>query len=113
LRVLQNNRPRRSQPYQTMQLMQWNWFLEHGLLRFADGVLHIDYSRYAENVEGLLREVLKLQSDGDYAAATQFVERWTSWDENLHGVVARNIREAQRYRFRMVTYAALAPSSAP
>jgi hypothetical protein len=26
LRVLQNNRPRRDQPYNTMQLMQWNFF---------------------------------------------------------------------------------------
>jgi hypothetical protein len=33
LRVLQNNRPRRDQAYQTMQLMQWNWFLENGVWR--------------------------------------------------------------------------------
>src|SRR5215203_744212 len=34
LRVLQNNRPRRAQPYNTMQLMQWNFYLENGLLTF-------------------------------------------------------------------------------
>ncbi|MCW8926401.1 MAG: hypothetical protein OQJ84_09105, partial [Xanthomonadales bacterium] len=35
LRVLQNNQPRtEDQPYQTMQLMQMNYFLDHGLLRF-------------------------------------------------------------------------------
>jgi hypothetical protein len=34
LRVLQNNKPRRDQPYNTMQLMQWNFFLENGLLTF-------------------------------------------------------------------------------
>src|SRR5690242_20975936 len=34
LRVLQNNKPRRDQPYNTMQLMQWNFFLENGLLSF-------------------------------------------------------------------------------
>ncbi|HEX8526021.1 hypothetical protein, partial [Allosphingosinicella sp.] len=27
-RTLQNNRPRRDQPYQTMQLMQFNWFVD-------------------------------------------------------------------------------------
>ena len=113
LRVLQNNQPRRSQPYQTMQLMQWNWYLEHGLLRFTDGVLHIDYSRYAENVESLLREVLKLQNDGDYDAATAFVDRWTRWDENTHGVIAQRIRDTQRYRFRLVSYQALAEPAAP
>src|SRR5690606_27970534 len=30
-RTLQRVEPRRSQPYQTMQLMQMNWFLENGL----------------------------------------------------------------------------------
>ena len=31
-RVLQTRQPNRSQPYQTMQLMQWNFFMENGLL---------------------------------------------------------------------------------
>ena len=39
LRVLQNNKPRRDQPYNTMQLMQWNFFLENGLLSFDGGKL--------------------------------------------------------------------------
>src|ERR687894_2829570 len=34
LRVLPNVKPRRDQQYQTMQLMQWNSFLEQGLLSF-------------------------------------------------------------------------------
>ena len=57
-RVLQKNRPRREQPYQTMQLIQWNWFMEHGALRFENGRLRIDYRRYPEAVTSLLREVL-------------------------------------------------------
>ena len=32
LRMLQKSKPRRGQPYQTMQLMQMNYFLERGLL---------------------------------------------------------------------------------
>jgi hypothetical protein len=31
-RVLQNNKPRREQPYNMMQLMQWKWFLDRGVL---------------------------------------------------------------------------------
>src|SRR5205085_2761077 len=41
LRVLQNNKPRRDQPYQTMELMQWNFFLEHGLLSFDRQTQHL------------------------------------------------------------------------
>ncbi|MEJ2535378.1 MAG: NUDIX hydrolase, partial [Gammaproteobacteria bacterium] len=85
-RVLQKNQPRREQAYGTMQLIQWNWFLDKGLLRFEDGRLRIDYERYPETVDGLLREVLAIQHDGDRARAKVFTERWTAWDDDLHGV---------------------------
>ena len=107
LRVLQNNKPRRDQPYNTMQLMQWNFFLENGLLGFKDGRLRIDYDKYHEVVGRLLRRVLDVQYQGDKAASDQFIQQYTSWDENLHGVIAKNIRDRQKYRFRIFKYAAL------
>jgi hypothetical protein len=108
-RVLQNNRPRRDQPYQTMQLMQWNYYLENGLLSFDRNTrrLAINYDKYHEVVSSLLREVLQIQSQGDKAAAERFVERYTKWDDALHGAIAANIRAEQRYRFRLFKYAAL------
>jgi hypothetical protein len=107
LRVLQNNKPRRDQPYNTMQLMQWNYFLENGLLTFEGGLLHIHYDKYHEVVGKMLRKTLEVQYAGDKAAADQFIDQYTKWDENLHGVVAQNIRDQQRYRFRLFKYAAL------
>jgi hypothetical protein len=106
-RVLQKNQPRREQPYQTMQLIQWNWFIEHGVLRFEDGRLRIDYRRYPAAVTGLLREVLALQRNGDRAAANAFVTRWTNWDPAMHEVNAQSMRESERTRFNLVTYEAL------
>jgi hypothetical protein len=106
-RVLQNNRPRREQPYQVMQLMQWNWFLDRGLLEFDGGRLRIQYQRYPEAVKSLLAAVLELQRKGDAAAANAFVERWAKWDESLHGEIARRIREASSSRYTLVRYEAL------
>jgi hypothetical protein len=108
-RVLQNNRPRRDQPYNTMQLMQWNFFLENGLLEFDRQTqrLKIDYDKYHDVVGKLLARVLEVQYQGDKALAERFVEQYTSWDEGLHGAVAKNIRDQQRYRFRLFKYAAL------
>jgi hypothetical protein len=108
-RVLQNNKPRRDQPYQTMQLMQWNYFLEHGLLRFDQQTrtLGIDYGKYHDVVGKLLAKVLDVQYQGDKAAADRFIEQYTRWDDALHGAVAQNIRAQQRYRFRVFEYAAL------
>lgn len=107
LRVLQNNKPRRDQPYNTMQLMQWNFFLENGLLTFENGILQIHYDKYHDVVGKLLAKVLDVQYQGDKAAADRFIEQYTKWDDNLHGIVAKNIRDQQRYRFRLFRYAAL------
>ncbi len=109
LRVLQNVKPRRDQPYQTMQLMQWNYFLERGLLSFdrETKLLRIDYDKYREVVGDLLERVLRVQHEGDKAAADRFIDEYAKWDEGLHGAVAANIRARQRYRFRLFKYAAL------
>lgn len=106
-RVLQKNRPRREQPYGMMQLMQWNWFLEHGALSFADGRLTIHYARYPAAVEALTREVLAIQRAGDRAQAEAFIDRWGAWREDLHGVIAANMRANERTRFALVTYEAI------
>jgi Zincin-like metallopeptidase len=109
LRVLQNNKPRRDQPYNTMQLMQWNFFLQNGLLTFDPGskTLRVHYDKYHDVVSKLLEKVLAVQYEGDKAAADRFIDEYTTWDENLHGVIAKNIRDRQRYRFRLFKYAAL------
>jgi hypothetical protein len=107
LRVLQNNKPRRDQPYNTMQLMQWNFFLESGLLSFSNGRLKVNCYKYHDVVGKLLAKVLDVQYQGDKALSDRFIEQYTKWDENLHGVVARNIRDQQQYRFRLFKYAAL------
>jgi hypothetical protein len=107
LRVLQNVKPRRDQPYQTMQLMQWNYFLENGLLTFENAKLRIHYDRYHDVIGKLLAKVLEVQYAGDKAAADQFIDRYTSWQDEQHGVIAKNMREQSRYRFRLFKYAAL------
>jgi hypothetical protein len=106
LRVLQNNRPRRDQPYQTMQLIQWNFFLEQKLLRFdaATGTLAIDHARYHDTVSALLGQILALQEAGDKAAADAFIDRYTTWDDALHGAIAGRIRAQERYRYTVFHY---------
>jgi hypothetical protein len=89
--------------------MQWNWFLDRGVLRFdrGTGTMGIDYGRYHGAVRDLLKEVLALQDSGDKAAATAFIDTWSTWDETLHGRIAAAIREQQRFRFRLFEYAAI------
>lgn len=106
LRTLQKSKPRRGQPYQTMQLMQMNFFLEKGLLAFDDktGRLRVRYERYPETVAALLERVLAVQSAGDRASADAFIEQYATWTGELHERVAAGMRATERYRYRLVKY---------
>lgn len=108
-RTLQRVKPRRSQPYQTMQLMQMNYFLQHGLIAFdkKTGKLSIDYARYHDVVGAMLKEVLAIQSAGDAKRAGAFVDKYAAWNESVQGVIAQHIRDAVQYRYALVKYAAL------
>jgi hypothetical protein len=107
--VLLNVQPRRDQPYQTMQLAQFNYFVENGLLSqdAATSRLIVHYDRYEAVITALLREVLSLQYQGDRTAAEKFFDRWGRWTPDLHESLAARMREAQGARFRLVHYAAL------
>lgn len=108
-RVLQKGKPERAQVYQTMQLMQWNYFLARGALSFdaASGKLVAHYDRFPEVVQAMLRETLAAQFAGDPAAADAFIDKWSEWRPDLHERVAEAMRASERYRFSYVTYQAL------
>ena len=108
-RTLQVVRPRSEQPYQNMQLMQFNYFMEYGLIEPAgdSALLTINYDRYHEAVGELLDEVLHLQYAGDYEQAKTFVERWNYWDDMVHGKLAERMQQSTAYRSTMVRYAIL------
>lgn len=107
LRVLLKSKPRRSQPYQTMQLIQFNWYRDKGLLKVENGKIHIDYDKYDTAIATLLEAVLDIQYEGDRAAAEAFVDKWATWDESLHGQIGASMKAAETSRYRLVTYEAL------
>jgi len=109
-RTLQIVKPRAEQPYQNMQLMQFNFYREHGLIEanLKSGLLVINYDRYHEIVEQLLQQVLQLQYAGDRARAQEFVERWNYWDDNLHGSLAQRMLDTNAFRRTLLRYKALA-----
>ena len=107
LRVLNKNQPRREQAYGTMQLIQWNWFLQSGVLSLQGDKLAINYELYPSAVESLLKLVLNLQYQGDRDAANAFVAKWTKWDQELHGQIGDLMKAAPGANYRLVTYEAL------
>jgi hypothetical protein len=108
-RTLQVVRPRPEQPYQNMQLMQFNFYMEYGLIEPSEdsALLTINYDRYHQAVSELLAEVLQLQYAGDYELARDFIGRWNYWDDMVHGRLAERMQQGAKYRNTMVRYAIL------
>jgi len=106
LRTLQTVEPRRDQPYQTMQLMQFNWFIDKGLITFdpKTGLLSIHYEKYHDTVTSLLEEVLAIQHAGDLPRAEAFMDKWTRWTDDLHEVIAAKRRGSLQFRSVIVRY---------
>jgi hypothetical protein len=92
-----------------MEVMQMNYFLEKGLLEYdaQQNRLVIHFDRYHEAVEAMLREVLALQYDGDKAAADGFIDRYSTWRDDLHVRIADSMKAAEKFRYGLVRYAAV------
>ena len=99
-------KPLRSQPYPTLWLMEFNWFLEQGLLVYEEGSLGLRWERHAEAVTSMLREVLAIQQAGSKRDAAAFIERYSTWGDR-HETLARNMRAAERYRYSRPIYGLL------
>jgi hypothetical protein len=108
-RTLRKSKPSKSQAYATMQLMQMNYYLEQGMLTYDSDSnrLTIDFGKYHQTVEAMLKDVLALQHQGDRAAADRFIEQYATWDEDMHARLAQSMRDAETYRYAIVRYAAL------
>jgi hypothetical protein len=108
LRTLNKTKPRPDETYPVMQLMQFNWYLDKGLLVFdpESHRLLIRYDRFHDVVGAMLREVMAIQQSGNRDAAQHFIDRWDGWDMR-HERLASMLRAAEKSRFRLVRYAAL------
>ena len=109
LRVLNTAKPRRTQAYQTMQLMQFNYLLENKVFSFDPETqrITVDYELFPEIAANMLEEVLAIQASGKKNQAKAMIERWGYWDNELHQILAENMKAASKFRYRRVRYTEL------
>lgn len=108
-RTLQDAKPRREQAYQVMQLMQFNWFMDKGVFEIepVNNAVMIHYERYPAAVSDMLEAVLKIQHEGDRVAADAFIDRWTTWNEEVHEALAKRIRDSREFQYALFKYGVL------
>jgi hypothetical protein len=108
-RMLLDAKPRGEHPYQAMQLMQFNWFYERGVIELepVTGGVVIRYARFADAAAAMLEAVLKIQFEGDRAAAEEFMTRWSAWRDELHEPIAKTLRDNRTFQYALIRYGAL------
>jgi hypothetical protein len=90
-------RPLRSQPYPTLWLMAFNYFLDGGLIRIAADGVHVDFDRAQDVIETMLGDTLAIMDHGSKAESSAYIERRSTWDERHERIAARLVA-AERYR---------------
>jgi hypothetical protein len=105
-RVLLKNKPDRSQVYQTMELMQFNYFMAHGVLSYdvKSGKLSVHEEKYHDAVASMLRDVLEIQAAGDVKKAEAYITQWSDWKPELHERLAEAMRSTETSRFPCITF---------
>ena len=76
-------------------------------LETVTGGVVIRYGRYADAVADMLEAVLKIQYEGDRAAAEEFVTRWSAWRDDLHEPIAKTLRDNRSFQYALIRYGAL------
>jgi hypothetical protein len=115
-RVLNKSRPDRSQPYQTMELMQFNYFMAQGVLAYdaTRGKVIVHEEKFHDAVAAMLRDVFEIQAAGDAGKAEAYITKWTTWTPELHEKLAEAMRSSETSRYPCITFELLdAPGSAP
>lgn len=109
MRTLLKNKPRRSQSYAVMRLMTMNFFLENRAISFdaKDKTLSINYKKYPQAVKKLLTKLLDIQYQGDKPESDRFIEKYTQWNKDLHGVLANKMKSAKQPSYRLIKYETL------
>lgn len=106
LKSLPRVRPLRSQEYETLWLMELNFFLERGLAIYEGGRLGLRYERHAATIRELLTQVLAIQANGSRSGAAELIERYATWDDR-HETLAHAITAANGYQFLNPRYGIL------
>ena len=94
--VLQNYlkaKPDAHVAHRVRQVMQAKYFEDNGVVNFTkDGKIYVDIEKVIPTAQKMLKEIIRIQIDGDYKAAERYVNRNFIWTDNME-YVAKQIRK--------------------
>ena len=72
--------------------MQAKYFEDNGVVKFTKNGIYVDIEKVIPTAQKMLKEIIRIQIDGDYKAAERYVNRNFVWTENME-YVAQELRK--------------------
>ena len=94
--VLQNYlkaKPDAHVAHRVRQVMQAKYFEDNGVVNFTkEGKIYVDIEKVIPTAQKMLKEIIRIQIDGDYKAAEKYVNKNFVWTRNME-IVAQELRK--------------------
>jgi hypothetical protein len=71
------------------QALQFNYLVEKGAVKLADGQVDLDFDRMHDAVTQLCGEIMTIQANGDAAGAQAMLDRYAIITPEMAAVLAR------------------------
>lgn len=78
--------------HRVRQVMQAKYFEDNGVVKFTKNGIYVDIEKVIPTAQKMLKEIIRIQIDGDYKAAERYVNRNFVWTENME-YVAQELRK--------------------
>ncbi len=90
------SKPTLSQAHRVRTVMQNKYFAERGAYDLtADGKIHVNIDKVVPIAKEMLSEIVRIQIDGDFARAEQYVTDNFVWTENME-IIAKKLQKINK-----------------
>lgn len=76
-------KPNISQAHKTRSVMICKRMINDGAIVIKDGKLWFDFEKVIDTAKEMMKDVIRLQIDGDVKKAKEYVEKWFDWDDTI------------------------------
>lgn len=90
------SKPSMSQAHRVRSLMQANYFIEKGAIEITpEQKIKINTEKVVPVAKEMLKEIIRLQIDGDINAAKNYIDKYFVWNET-HEAIAQKLNEINK-----------------
>ena len=89
------SKPEMSQAHRVRTVMQNKYFSERGAYDIIDGKIHVNIDKVVPIAKEMLKEIIRIQIDGEFASAEKYVNDNFVWTDNME-LIANKLQKINK-----------------